>query len=151
MVAVSSNSSLGSVCCYIFSLQDADTVMAFFGNIKSKQDETPPIKIQVDKDSLEKKRDNIPKVEIKEHLLKRPRQDKQKLILVWKKLHGSFTGFNMENCPVDNCETTFNKSKLNESDVIVFSGRFPAKFPAYRPKSQIWIYQNMESQVSKTF
>ena len=125
-------------------------MIAFIAGIKFKKNEMPAIKVQAGKDSLKnvtKKKDKVPKVENMDTLLKRPKQDKPKLILVWKILHGQFKKFHTEKCPVNNCETTLDRSKVNKSDVIVFSGRYPVEFPKNRPEGQIWIFQQMESQV----
>ena len=131
-------------------MQDTSTVTVYVASIKLKEDETPLIPIQRDKNSIELEWDKISTVEIeRELLLKRPKQDKPKLILVWKPIYKKFTKFDLEKCPVSNCETTLDRSKINESDVIVFSGRWPVQFPTYRPKGQIWIFQNREAQVGK--
>ena len=140
-----------TLCVCICSLQNTDRFTAWTARIKFKKDETSLIDSKQEDKLPEMKRDVMKittNMEIKNgHIHKRPKHEKPKLILVWKKLHGRFKRFNVEMCPVNNCETTLDHSKINESDVIVFSGLWPVKFPTHRPKGQIWIFQNREAQV----
>ena len=127
-------------------MQNTDIFTSWIGRIKFKKNETLQIDLKKDKNVLEVKRDLTDitsKVETKQgHMHKKP-----KLILVWKRLNRGFTKFNVKKCPVNNCETTLDRSKANISHVIVFSGRWHVNFPTHRPKGQIWIFQNREAQV----
>lgn len=75
------------------------------------------------------------------------------LILVWN----SFGGFPMhnipdgpfksENCPVNNCEITKDRGRVNDSSYVLFHMRAPIeKFPPIRFSRQKWVYVIYESQ-----
>ena len=79
----------------------------------------------------------------------------KKLILFWNKFFndpsfgygiGASEPFRKHNCPVSNCETTTDKKRLRESDIIVFHMRDPIyKLPNYRNPNQQWVFVLYES------
>ena len=79
----------------------------------------------------------------------------KKLILFWNKFFkdpsfgygiGASEPFRNHNCPVTNCETTIDKKRLRESDIIVFHMRNPIyKLPKYRNPNQQWVFLLYES------
>ena len=81
-----------------------------------------------------------------------------KLILFWNKFYGdeSFyyrlgkkTPFVYNNCPVMNCETTNDKSRLNEADLVVVSmtDGIPSVNRNPRPEKQRWVFLTIESPI----
>ncbi|RNA03451.1 alpha-(1-3)-fucosyltransferase C-like [Brachionus plicatilis] len=55
--------------------------------------------------------------------------------------------FIRNGCPVFNCEITNDKTKYNESDLIVFHARMNFSFPHYRLRDQRWIFTEFESPI----
>ncbi|RNA14897.1 alpha-(1-3)-fucosyltransferase C-like [Brachionus plicatilis] len=47
-------------------------------------------------------------------------------------------------CPVFNCEITNDRTKFNESDLVVFHARTNFQFPHFRPRDQRWIFAEFE-------
>ena len=84
-------------------------------------------------------------------------QAKTKLILFWNPFFssqdyyfglGEKTPFIKNNCPVVNCETTADKSRLNESHVVITHMRNSIEnLPKYRPVNQRWIFFLWESPI----
>jgi alpha-1,3-fucosyltransferase len=82
---------------------------------------------------------------------------KTKVILFWNKWFGDSTfeyglgqetPFKENNCPVTNCETTNDRQKLKESDLIVFHMRDSIDYlPPERYPNQRWVFLLYESPV----
>jgi alpha-1,3-fucosyltransferase len=80
-----------------------------------------------------------------------------KIILLWTKWFGSKTfdyglgygtPFKKNKCPVTNCEITNDRSRLKESNLVVFHmGEIEGRLPSYRSKYQRWIFLMYESEV----
>jgi alpha-1,3-fucosyltransferase len=80
-----------------------------------------------------------------------------KRILLWTKFKGlPFVKYELGErqplmalgCPVTNCEITENKSKYNESDLVLFHLRNRIDYmPNYRPASQRWVHVIYESPI----
>jgi hypothetical protein len=80
---------------------------------------------------------------------------KQKLILFWTTWFGDpkfnyglgkAQPFVQDGCPIDNCETTNDKSRLNESDlVVVHMGDTIEQIPKFVDSKQRWIFFRHES------
>jgi hypothetical protein len=61
---------------------------------------------------------------------------------------GFKTPFEMHNCPVTNCELINNKSRLVESDLVLFHMRdIMDDLPSSRPRYQRWVFVLYESPV----
>ena len=66
----------------------------------------------------------------------------------WHLGHGYRTFLKKLGCPVTSCETTSNKSRLNESDLVLThmgNGHDMDKigdFPKFRSKNQRWVFMN---------
>ncbi len=85
------------------------------------------------------------------------RNNQSKLILFWNRLFnrrdfnfgiGKKDVFLKHNCPVTNCETTSDKTRLNESSLILFS-IWTTKIetlPKWRQDHQRWIFHLYEAQ-----
>lgn len=76
-----------------------------------------------------------------------------KRILIWTgKLIGNYD-FNVDlkefsklNCPVSNCELTYDKNLLTQSDYVVFNMREKFELPSYRDNNrQKWVFYHYES------
>ena len=80
-----------------------------------------------------------------------------KLILLWTPFYekvsygyglGLMKPFQINKCPISNCEITNNRSRLNESDfVLVHMRNSISDLPKYRPSKQRWIFNLYESPV----
>ena len=80
-----------------------------------------------------------------------------KLILLWTQWFdnpsfvygiGYKKPFEINKCPVTNCEITNDRSRLNESNMIVFHMRDPVyEFPSYRTSNQRWVFYLHESPI----
>jgi hypothetical protein len=87
----------------------------------------------------------------------RRKNRKQKLILFWTEWFGNPTfnyglgkssPFQSNGCPIDNCEITNDKSRLDESDLVVVHMRDPIKnIPDQIGDHQRWIFFLYESPV----
>ncbi|RNA18621.1 alpha-(1-3)-fucosyltransferase C-like [Brachionus plicatilis] len=55
--------------------------------------------------------------------------------------------FIKHECPVYNCEITNDKTKYNQSDLVVFHARTNFQFPHYRLRDQRWIFAEFESPI----
>ncbi len=54
---------------------------------------------------------------------------------------GYRTPFKNSRCPVTSCETTVDKKRLNESDLVVVHMRDSIpELPKFRPKNQRWVF-----------
>ena len=85
-----------------------------------------------------------------------------KRILLWNSFHGeplkndlfklihvskSSEVFDLLRCPVNNCELTLKRSKLNESSLVLFHLRAEIyQWPAYRPENQRWVCNFLSNQ-----
>ena len=79
-----------------------------------------------------------------------------KTILAWNRWYGEpnfgYGGgkkipFINRNCPVINCELTDDRSRVNETDMVMvlMSDRIEEQIPSYRPLNQRWIFVLIES------
>ena len=64
----------------------------------------------------------------------------------------NFTDVDGTQCPVSNCEVTYNRSRLDESDAVLFDGRIIHEFDIKhleemrgRSRQQIWLWMMHES------
>ena len=83
---------------------------------------------------------------------------KPKIILLWTKFNGiplipielGFRKpFEQINCPVTNCELTNDRSKINQSSLVLFHLRNKIDyFPLNRPLNQRWIHVIYESPIN---
>lgn len=82
-------------------------------------------------------------------------EKKPKLILYWTPFYdmdnfyfglGKYDPFKNHKCPAYNCETTKDKSRLNESDIVVFSLQNQIHaLPKEHKKNQEWVFVLIES------
>jgi len=89
--------------------------------------------------------------------MNRYNNDKKKLILFWNTYFGrkdfyfgigNGTLFKRSMCPVHNCETTNDRTRLNESSMILFHMRDNIdELPKFRRSAQRWVFVLDESQV----
>jgi alpha-1,3-fucosyltransferase len=80
-----------------------------------------------------------------------------KLILLWTPFYekvsygyglGLMKPFQVNQCPISNCEITNDKSRLNQSDfVLVHMRNTLSNLPKYRPSKQRWIFNLYESPI----
>jgi len=61
---------------------------------------------------------------------------------------GKISPFVKKNCPVTSCELITDKTRINESDLVLVHLRDGySQFPSYRPKKQRWVFVLYESPV----
>ena len=127
------------------------------------------VTVQTDESSLTKEK--IPTNPIKinsSSTRKESSSSKQKLILLYTALFGrvpwphvpyhyNFTDLDGSACTVNSCKVTYDKTKLSESDLVIFHGRdLPnvdelRKLSSKRTKNQAWIFFMHESPLYSYF
>ena len=85
------------------------------------------------------------------------KNNKTKVILFWNPFFGDYTyGFGLgrfqpfidDKCPVTNCELTKDRSRINESDLVITHMRDKIDDPPrFRPDHQRWVFMLYESPV----